>query len=38
MNTVFRQWHALYGLDTVESHAGTRGFEPVALDHIKARF
>ncbi|VWB78440.1 glycosyl transferase [Burkholderia metallica] len=37
MNAVFRQWHTLYGLDTADARAGARGFEPVALDHVKAR-
>ncbi|MCA8271111.1 glycosyltransferase [Burkholderia sp. AU30280] len=38
MNAVFRQWHTLYGLDTVESRTGARDLEPVGLDHVKARF
>ncbi|NTX29672.1 glycosyltransferase [Burkholderia pyrrocinia] len=36
MGTIFRQWHALYGLDTDESRADTGDFKPVAPNHVKA--
>ncbi|MBY4726702.1 MULTISPECIES: glycosyltransferase [Burkholderia] len=36
MNAIFRQWNALYGLDTEEPRVDTRDFKPVAPDHVKA--
>ncbi|MDN7487044.1 glycosyl transferase [Burkholderia sp. AU31652] len=36
MNAIFRQWNALYGLDTEELRVDTRDFKPVAPDHVKA--
>ncbi|MBR8123356.1 glycosyltransferase [Burkholderia multivorans] len=39
MSEIFRQWHALYGLNTDKTdgvRVDTRVFEPVAADHVKA--
>ncbi|KAG8154568.1 glycosyltransferase [Burkholderia catarinensis] len=36
MNAIFRQWHALYGLDIGEPRVDTRDFTPIAPDHVKA--
>ncbi|RKU04591.1 glycosyl transferase [Burkholderia sp. Nafp2/4-1b] len=36
MSAIFRQWHALYGLDTGEPRIDTRDFKPVAADHVEA--
>lgn len=36
MNAIFRQWHALYGLDTNAPRTDARDFKPVVPDHVKA--
>ncbi|KAB0684573.1 glycosyltransferase [Burkholderia territorii] len=36
MNAIFRQWHALYGLDTDAPRTDARDFKPVVPDHVKA--
>ncbi|KWN21116.1 glycosyl transferase [Burkholderia territorii] len=36
MNAIFRQWHALYGLDTDTPRTDARDFKPVVPDHVKA--
>ncbi|WP_041490970.1 glycosyltransferase [Burkholderia cepacia] len=36
MNAIFRQWHALYGLDTDDPRADALDFEPATADHVKA--